>query len=84
MNNFVYSEENSVTAKTCGSKEKNRQKITHIFSEEFHCLFMDKKYLFQAEIEACERLFKYVTNDCERAPIEKEIAVLKAADDLKP
>lgn len=43
---------------------------------------MDKKYIIQAEIEACERLLKYAINDSERAIIEKEIAELKAALDL--
>ena len=78
MNNIVFLEESSVTAKTCGCKEKNNQNITYAFSEEFHSLRMDKKYIIQAEIEACERLFKYATNDCESAVYEKEIAELKA------
>ena len=43
---------------------------------------MDKKYIIQAEIEACERLFKYAINDSERAVIEKEISELKSALDL--
>jgi hypothetical protein len=82
--NIVYLEENSLAAKVCGCKEKNRQKITYAFSEEFHSLRMDKKYIIQAEIEACERLFKYATNNSESAVNEKEIAELKAAHDLMP
>lgn len=82
--NIVYLEENPVRAKACGCKEKNRQKITYAFSEEFHSLCMDKKYIIQAEIEACERLLKYAINDSERAVIEQEIAELKAALDLMP
>lgn len=80
--NIVYPEENPITAKTCGCREKNRQKVTYAFSQEFHSLCMDKKYIIQAEIEACERLLKYAINDSERAIIEKEIAELKAALDL--
>lgn len=80
--NFVYPEENPITARTCGCREKNRQKVTYAFSQEFHSLCMDKKYIIQAEIEACERLLKYAINDSERAIIEKEIAELKAALDL--
>jgi hypothetical protein len=80
--NIVYPEENPITAKTCGCREKNRQKVTYAFSQEFHSLCMDKKYIVQAEIEACERLLKYAINDSERAIIEKEIAELKAALDL--
>ena len=82
--NIVYLEENPVIAKTCGCKEKNRQKITYAFSEDSHSLCMDKKYIIQAEIEACERLLKYAINDSERAVIEQEIAELKAALDLMP
>ena len=80
--NIVYPEENPITARTCGYREKNRQKVTYAFSQEFHSLCMDKKYIIQAEIEACERLLKYAINDSERAIIEKEIAELKAALDL--
>lgn len=80
--NIVYPEENPITARTCGCREKNRQKVTYAFSQEFHILCMDKKYIIQAEIEACERLLKYAINDSERAIIEKEIAELKAALDL--
>lgn len=80
--NIVYPEENPITARTCGCREKNRQKVTYAFSQEFHSLCMDKKYIIQAEIEACERLLKYAINDSERIIIEKEIAELKAALDL--
>lgn len=80
--NIVYPEENPITARTCGCREKNRQKVTYAFSQEFHSLCMDKKYIIQAEIEACERLLKYATNDSESATIEKEVAELKAALDL--
>jgi hypothetical protein len=80
--NIVYLEENPITARTCCCREKNRQKVTYAFSQEFHSLCMDKKYIIQAEIEACERLSKYAINYSERAIIEKEIAELKAALDL--
>ena len=82
--NIIYLEENPVTAKTCGCKEKNRQKVTYAFSEESHSLCMDKKYIIQAEIEAGERLLKYAINGSEKAVIEKEIAELKIALDLMP
>ena len=80
--NIIYLEENPVIAKTCSCKEKNRQKISYAFSEQSHSLGMDKKYIIQAEIEACERLLKYAINDYEKGAIEKEIAELKAALDL--
>ena len=80
--NVVYPQENPITARTCGCKEKNRQKVTYAFSEEFHSLCMDKKYIIQSEIEACERLVRYAINDSERSIIKKEINELKAALDL--
>ena len=82
--NIVYPQQNPVTAKTCGCKEKNRQKVTYAFSEEFHSLCMDKRYIIQSEIEACERLLKYTINDSETEVIRKEIAELKGALDLMP
>ena len=80
--NIIYPEGNPISAKTCGCKERNRQKVAYAFSEDFHGLCMDKKYIIQAEIEACERLLKYSTNHSERIVIEKEIAELKTALDL--
>ena len=53
-------------------------------SENFHGPCMDKGYIIQAEIEACERLFKYAINDRDKTLIEREIAELKAALDLMP
>ena len=85
--NVAYPEENPIiiTAKTCGCKEKNRQqKVTYAFSQDFHSLCMDKKYIIQAEIEACERLLKYAIDGSEKSVIEKEIAELKIALDLMP
>jgi hypothetical protein len=82
--NVVYPQENIVMAKTCGCREKNRNKVTYAFSEEFHSLCMDKKDIIQAEIEACERLLKYTTSESDRTVIEKEIADLRTALDLMP
>lgn len=82
--NVIYPEENPITARTCGCKERNRQRVTYAFSEDFHSLCMDKKYIIQAEIEACERLLKYTINPSERLIIEKEISKLKTALDLMP
>ncbi len=81
--NIGYPQSNLIiVAKTCGCKEKNRQKVTYAFAEEFHSLCMDKKDIIQAEIAACERLLKYLMNGSEKAIVEKEIAELKTALDL--
>jgi hypothetical protein len=82
--NVVYPEENPITARTCGCKERNRQRVIYALSEDFHSLCMDKKYIIQAEIEACERLLKYTINPSERLIIEKEISELRSALDLMP
>lgn len=45
---------------------------------------MDKKDIIEAQIQACERLLKYATNESEERLVEKEIAELKLALDLMP
>jgi hypothetical protein len=71
-----------VEAKTCGCKEKNKQKVTYAFSNEFHSLCMDKKDVIEAQIQACERLLKYTKDASERLTVEKEMAEIKMALDL--
>ena len=80
--NVVYPQSNLVIAKTCGCIESGRQKVTYAFTDEFHSLCMNKKEIIQAEIEACERLLKYATNESEKAVVQKEITELKIALDL--
>jgi len=80
--NISSQESNLVTAKTCGCKEKEGQKVTYSFSESFHSLCLDKKDVLQAEIQACERFLRYVKNESERAVVEKEVAELRMALDL--
>jgi hypothetical protein len=82
MNIFSSEEPDLVIAKTCGRTGKETQKVTYAFSESFHSLCLDKKEMMQAEIEACERLLKYATNEPERAVIEKEITELRMALDF--
>lgn len=80
--NVVYPQSNPVIAKTCGCKESGRQKVTYAFTDEFHSLCIDKKDIIQAEIETCERLLKYTTNESEKAVVQREITELKIALDL--
>lgn len=82
--NIAYSSSNLMVAKTCGCNERNRQKVTYAFSDEFHSLCIDKKDIIHNQIQAYERLLKYVTNESERAIVEKEIAELKTMVDLMP
>jgi hypothetical protein len=80
--NVVYGESTGLVAKTCGCKQ--RQKVTYSFVDETHDLCIDKKDIIQAEIEACEKLLRYVSDESEKAVVAKEIEDLKTALDLMP
>jgi hypothetical protein len=69
-----------VEAKTCGCK--NKKNITYSFIESSHSLCIDRRELMLQQIQACERLLKYVKDKNELEAIEKEIADLKLAKDL--
>jgi hypothetical protein len=45
-------------------------------------VFLDKKDIISAEIEACNRLLKYPRDESDNEVIEKEIAELKMSLDL--
>jgi hypothetical protein len=79
--NIFSQESDLVTAKACGCTS-DKQSITYAFSESFHSLCLDKKAIIEAEVQACERLLKYATDDSERSVIEKEITELRMALDL--
>jgi hypothetical protein len=68
----------AMIAKTCSCRKKNR-KVTYSFVHSYHGLCLDKKDIMSAQIEACERLLKYRTDEDDKAAIEKEIVELKMA-----
>ena len=70
-----------ITAKTCGSKENGR-KVIYSFVESFHNLSKDKKDIILSEINACERLRRYVREELDREVIEAEISDLRMTLDL--
>jgi hypothetical protein len=72
-----------ILAKTCGCKEKEK-KVTYSFIDESHGLYIDKKVIISAELEACEQLLKYRVDNADKETINKEIAELKMALDLMP
>ena len=43
---------------------------------------MDKKDILSSQLEACERLLKYATEEIDKQTIEKEILGLKMTLDL--
>lgn len=80
--NLAQSEVDAVIiAKTCGCKERG-QRISYAYVHPYHSLCLDKKDILAAEIQACERLLKYVPNESERSVVEKEIVDLRMALDL--
>ena len=50
-----------IEAKTCGCK--NKKNITYSFIESSHSLCIDRREIILAQIQACERLLKYVKED---------------------
>jgi hypothetical protein len=73
--------DNDMVAKTCGCKDKER-KVTYSFVDSYHSLCRDKKDIILSEIQACERLLKYTSDDNDKIILEKEIAELKLPLDL--
>ncbi len=70
-----------ITAKTCGCKEFQR-KVTYNFADPYHTLCLDKKDIILAQLQACETLLKYASDNSEKAVVEKEISELRTAMDL--
>ena len=72
----------NIVAKTCGCTEKNKRKVTYQVVDSYHSLCLDKKGIIYAELEACERLLKYASEERDKKTVESEIAELKMALDL--
>jgi hypothetical protein len=70
-----------VVAKTCGCNGSAR-KVSYAFVDQEHALCVDKKDILTAEIEACERLLKYASEESDRKAIERELSELRIALDL--
>ncbi len=70
-----------IVAKTCGCTTRSR-KVSYAFIDQSHALCLDKKDIIIAEIEACERLLKYVSTESDRQAVQKELLELRMALDL--
>lgn len=81
--NIVQNENESsvIIAKTCSSKNAGR-KVTYTWVDQTHALCLDKKDIIQAEVEACEKLSKYIRDESDRKTIERELSELRMALDL--
>ncbi|AIF83746.1 hypothetical protein NTE_01685 [Candidatus Nitrososphaera evergladensis SR1] len=71
-----------IIARTCGCNELGRRKVTYNFADPYHALCLDKKDIILAQLEACETLLKYASDDPDKKVVEKEIAELRMAMDL--
>jgi hypothetical protein len=81
--NIDFSEASSlVIAKLCGRKD-TRRKVAYSLLNETHGLCLDKKDLIIGELEACEKLQRYTSDENDnRVVLEREIRELKMALDL--
>lgn len=70
-----------IIARTCGCNDVGR-KVTYNFAAPYHALCLDKKDIILAQLQACETLLKYASDDTDRRVVEKEIAELRMAMDL--
>ena len=81
MNIITEEYDSPVVAKTCGCTT-NKRKVTYAFLSEYHSLCLDKKDLMAAELEACEKLSKYVNDENDKLAVDREIRELRMALDL--
>jgi hypothetical protein len=72
----------TILAKTCGCKEKKGRKVTYRLVDASHSLCVDKNDIVLAELDACVKLLKYVTDETDKKTIETAMSELKMAIDL--
>ncbi|HET6588814.1 MAG: hypothetical protein AB7V56_02860 [Candidatus Nitrosocosmicus sp.] len=70
-----------VEARTCGCKERGRS-VSYHFVESAHSLCLGKGELILAQIQACERLLKYVKSKEDVQLLRDELSKLKLVLDL--
>ena len=67
-----------VVAKTCVDQERNR-KVTYSIVDNYDSLYIDKKDIISAQLEACNRLLKSAIDTTDKEIIEIEIGELRIA-----
>jgi hypothetical protein len=72
-----------VIAKTSGAMDSFR-KVIYTFVDSYPSVFVDKKDIISAQLDACERLLKNTNDRTDRLAIESEIMELQMALDLLP
>ena len=69
-----------IDAKLCGSFQ--RRKIAYSIMDYHHSLYINKKDIILAQIQACEVLCKYTTDEYDTNVLKKETLDLKLILDL--
>jgi hypothetical protein len=69
-----------IDAKICGS-ERSR-KIAYSIMDFHHSIYINKKDIILAQIQACELLCKYTTDEFDKDVLKKETLDLKLILDL--
>jgi hypothetical protein len=72
-----------VIAKTSGAMDRLR-KVIYTFVDSYPSVFVDKKDIISAQLDACERLLKNTKDRTDRLAIGSEIMELQMALDLLP
>ena len=72
-----------LVAKTCVDQERDR-KVTYAIVDNYDSLYIDKKDIISAQLEACNRLLKSAIDTTDKEIIEIEIDELRIALDLMP
>ncbi len=81
MNIIEFESQVIVEAKLCGCIN-NKKSVSYHFIDCVHSLCLGKREIILAQIQACEKLLKYIKDDVEMDVIKKEITELKLALDL--
>ena len=58
-------------------QRKERQKVMYSLVDASHNLCVDKNDIVLAELDACAKLLKYVTDETDKKTIETEMSELK-------
>ncbi|HEY7109305.1 MAG TPA: hypothetical protein VH415_07760 [Nitrososphaeraceae archaeon] len=76
MNIAEGKEDYDVVAKTCGCKNTKR-KVTYSFIDSYYAICRDSEHIIFSEIQACQRLLKYASDENGITVLQKEIRELK-------
>jgi hypothetical protein len=73
-----------VIAKTCDCNRahERRRKVTYQFIDDYYSTCIDKRDIVTAQLQACEKLFKYSKDKNDKSVIRTEIEELKMVLDL--